>query len=296
MTKAPTAAERRRKKKLQQLAREQEKQQQAEATAKPVKGRSPAERAAFDEAIEVRARKLGVWPPSVIRVPGEPDAAFRAREMARQQWAKALRDWVGNPIFADAAGRAVAGEDDSAILRETIQRLLAMGTAHRRAIDAPREISAMNLMVAPDDGENGDTVTSIAADFRTEEERAAAAVEAWKDVKRVFDLIAPKAFANVEAVILFDMPAEPESAPTLPAVITDWLKGATKAQLNLLRDLVPSMVADRTRAGAPSGFSLASVLRQYQLIREFQEANRRLPADLKEAKEWLRTRQTGEAA
>ena len=139
--------------------------------------------------VETRCRALGIWPEPIVRVWGEPADSLDARKAARLAQIRAAMALVGLPWMGSNVGRRIAGDEDAAELWQVATMIQARHRAYQRAIDAPRQAGVMSMMVAPDRQTAGDAVEPVAADVRSEEERAASAIAAWERLGVPADLL-----------------------------------------------------------------------------------------------------------
>lgn len=132
--------------------------------------------------VEKRCRELGVWPAPNERLPNETQAAFEARERARDAMIDGLARTVTLPWFGCQAGRAIAGEDDVQDLWQVIQTIRQRRAAYIHALKAPNEHAAITrLGDAPTPGEELNDEPVI-ADIRDYDERARADIEKWREI------------------------------------------------------------------------------------------------------------------
>ena len=161
-----------------------------EANGRPLRTATRADREkAMMAVVESRCRAVGIWPEPVVQVAGEPAECFEARKSARIAMIRAASAFVGLPWMGSKAGRKIAGCEDVADLWQIITMIQGRYRAHQRAIDAPRQIATMALMVAPTRGAAGNTVDPVEADFRSDEERAASSIAAWAALAIPDDLL-----------------------------------------------------------------------------------------------------------
>jgi hypothetical protein len=280
MTKAKTKGQKRRGRRREDGPRDQN-----DRLVRP--SARPKAEAAMLAVVEARCRAAGIWPDNLTRAWGEPDHAFASRKAARDQMIRATYAYVGLPWMGCAAGRAIAGEPDVAELWGTITEIRTRREAYLRAIDARTQAGTLNLMVAPDRSPGAADLDAVAADIRTEEERAEAAIAAWERLEAIMGMIGPQVQRSVlEVVVLDSPPPVPQAKRTISREVEAWIAGADLPMLTALRDRIVAEIASRTHARI--AFPVAATMRMIRASAEFWDTFGRAPDSVADAVRWAK--------
>jgi hypothetical protein len=243
--------------------------------------------------VEARCRAAGIWPENLTRAWGEPDHAFASRKAARDAMIRSTYAYVGLPWMGCAAGRAIAGEPDVAALWSTITEIRTRREAYLRAIDARTQAGTLTLLVAPDRSPGAADLDAVAADIRTEEERAEAAVAAWERLEAIMGMIGPQVQRSVlEVVVLDKEPPKPDPKtkakpkPAITLALEQWIAGADMPMLTALRDRIVAEIASRSHARI--AFPVAATMRLIRACADFWDTHGMAPDGVTEAVRWAK--------